>query len=94
MSKKHVCPNQYAGEGARGGCYFEIAAGEKDEFANLDVGWSCARVHNGEIPVSWLSEVIAIATAHKGGVAGFLAEHQYGGQSYALMCNPVKEKAV
>lgn len=88
MRKGHVCPNAYHGEGARGGCYFEITAGEKKEYAQLDVGWSCVVVHQTEIPVTWLAEIIAIATAHKGGVAGFLADHQYGEPSYALMCDP------
>jgi hypothetical protein len=88
---KHVCPNRYAGEGARGGCYFEIDPGRKKETANLRVGWSCVVVHDGDIPVSWLSEIIAIATAHKGGIAGFLEHHNYGG-GYALQCDPVLEK--
>ena len=83
---KHVCPNRYAGES--GGCYFEIGPSKKEGRAVLDVGWSCVVVHRGEIPVSWLSELIAIATGHKGGIAGFLAEQRYGGDSYALMCDP------
>jgi len=86
---KHTCPNRFHGEGARGGCYFEIEPGQSEGKAYLDVGWSCVGVHRAEIPVSWLSEVITIATAHKGGIAGFLAEHNYGG-GYALMCDPVK----
>lgn len=89
---KHVCPNQYAGEGARGGCYFEISPSAREGVAFLDVGWSCVRVHDGEIPVSWLSEVIAIATGHPGGIEKFLADHNYGG-GYALMCDPQKAKA-
>lgn len=89
---KHTCPNQYRGEGAKGGCYFNIDETEKDGIARLDVGWSCVVVHDAEISVTWLSEIIAIATAHKGGVAGFLAEHDYGGGSYALMRDP-KEAA-
>jgi hypothetical protein len=87
---RHVCPNRYAGEGARGGCFFEIDASEKEDFARLRVGWSCVIVHDSEIPVTWLSEVIAIATGHPGGIAKFLADHNYGG-GYALMCNPQKE---
>lgn len=77
-------------DGARGGCYFEIEPSEKEGMAQLNVGWSYVVVHRDEIPVSWLSEVIAIATGHKGGIAGFLAEHRYGGDSYALMCDPPK----
>lgn len=84
---KHTCQNRYQGDGARGGCYFEIEASEKDGVAQLDVGWSCVVVHRAEIPVTWLSEVIAIATGHKGGIAGFLAEHNCGG-GYALDCDP------
>lgn len=83
---KHVCANSYRGDGARGGCYFEIDEAKKD-MAELRVGWSCVMVHDGEIPISWLSEIIAIATAHKGGIAGFLAHHNYGG-GYALLCDP------
>lgn len=86
---KHLCPNSFAAEGARGGCYFEIDADKRDGPANLRVGWSCVVVHDGEIPVTWLSEVIAIATAHEGGIAGFLKHHNYGG-GYALQCDPVK----
>lgn len=87
---KHQCPNRYAGDDAKGGCFFEIERGEKEGTARLDVGWSCVVVHRDEIPVSWLSEVLAIATGHKGGIAGFLAENRYGGDSYALMCDPPK----
>lgn len=86
--KGHQCPNRYHGSGARGACYFEIDASDKEEIARLNVGWSCVVVHQRDIPVSWLAEVIAIATAHQGGIAGFLAEHQYSGESYALMCDP------
>jgi hypothetical protein len=90
---KHVCPNSYHGDGARGGCFFEIRASETEERAELDVGHSCVVVHRGEIPVTWLAELVAIATLHKGGIAGFLAEHGYGGPdngSYALMCDPAE----
>ena len=80
----------YFGEGANGGCYFEIEPAHKEGHANLRVGWSCVGVHNGDIPVTWLSEVIAIATEHKGGIAGFLRDH-YGEESYALMCDPEME---
>jgi hypothetical protein len=73
----------------------EIGEGTKEGMVQLDVGWSCVVVHHTEIPVSWLSELVALATAHKGGVAGFLAEQKYGGSdgSYALMCDPVKPAA-
>lgn len=90
MKRPHVCPNRFAGEGARGGCFFEIEPSEKEGIVNLDVGWSCVDVHRGEIPVSWLSEIIAIATGYPGGVAKFLADQRYGGDSYALMCDPPK----
>ena len=86
---KHTCPNRFAGEGARGGCYFEIE-NVSEGIADLRVGWSCVVVHDKQIPVTWLAEVVAIATGHKGGIAGFLAEHKYGGESYALMCDPDK----
>lgn len=84
---KHSCPNRFHGEGARGGCYFEIESDEADGVAQLGVGWSCVVVHSGPIPVSWLSELVAIATGHKGGIAGFLQEHNYGG-GYALQVDP------
>lgn len=86
---KHVCQNQFAGEGARGGCFFEICDGDREGIANLEVGWSCVAVHGGEIPITWLSEIIAIATAHQGGIEGFLKHHNYGG-GYALECDPPK----
>jgi len=87
---KHVCQNAYHGEGARGACFFEISASDREGFAALDVGWSCVIVQRGEIPISWLSELVAIATGHKGGIAGFLAEQKYSGESYALMVDPVE----
>ena len=90
VRKPHVCSNAFRGEGARGGCYVEIAATDKEGIASLDVGWSCVVVHRKEIPVSWLSEVIAIASDHPGGIAGFLKKHDYSGESYALMCDPAK----
>ncbi len=93
MRKGHVCPNRFAGDGAKGGCYFEIQPAETEGRAQLNVGWSCVVVHNKEIPVSWLSELVAIATAHEGGIAGFLKQHSYGGEeSYALMCDPVRQE--
>lgn len=85
----HQCPNRYYGEGARGGCYVDIEAGCTEGMVALDVGWSCVIVHRGEIPVTWLSELVAIATGHKDGIAGFLAEHNYGG-GYALQVDPPK----
>lgn len=87
---KHQCANRYIGEGARGGCYFEIRGSDLPEHAELDVGWSCVVVHRGAIPVTWLSEIIAIATNHEGGIPGFLRAHNHetGGYSYALMCDP------
>ncbi len=91
--KKHICSNQFHGEGAKGGCYFEIAAGEREGMADLRVGWSCVTVHQNEIPITWLSEVIAVATGHAGGIAGFLAEHQCGG-GYALVCDPAPTQKV
>ena len=86
---KHVCVNRFDGEGANGGCYFEIEHSTKEDIAILGVGWSCVVVHRDEIPITWLSELIAIASAHVGGIEGFLKEHDYGKPSYALMCNPV-----
>jgi hypothetical protein len=90
---RHQCRNAYHGEGARGGCFVEIEATDREGIAYLHAGWSCVIVHQREIPVSWLSEIIAIATAHKGGVAGFLREHSYpdDGGSYALMVDPAPE---
>ena len=87
---KHVCANKFAGEGARGGCFFVISPGDKPETAFLDVGWSCVVVHQKDIPISWLSEIIAIATSHKDGIPGFLREHHYGDsdKGYALMVDP------
>ena len=83
--------NRYAGEGANGGCYFEVEH-VKEGRAILSVGWSCVRVHDAEIPVTWLSEIIAIASAHKDGIAGFLKENDYGGGSYALACDPAENE--
>ena len=81
-------PDQmFAGEGANGGCYFEVERGTGEDTAFLRVGWSCVKVHDGEVPITWLAEIIAIATTHDGGIAGFLKEHDYGSPSYALMCN-------
>jgi hypothetical protein len=77
--------NEFHGEGARGGCYVEIH--NHDGPVHLGVGWACVRVHDGPIPVSWLAEIIAIATAHKGGIQGFLEAHVYGG-GWALMVDP------
>jgi hypothetical protein len=88
-SAVHVCPNRFTAEGARGGCIFEIEPSERKDFARLGVGWSCVMVHDGDIPITWLSEVVAIATAHEGGIAGFLKHHNYGG-GYALVCDPVE----
>lgn len=90
--KKHKCQNRYAGEGARGGCYFEIEPSDKEGVAVLGAGWSCVVVHRGEIPVTWLAELVAIATGHPGGIAQFLADHNYGG-GYALICDPAEEMA-
>ncbi|HEV2155431.1 hypothetical protein [Bradyrhizobium sp.] len=87
MKRGHICPNRFAGEGARGGCFIDIEPTERDEIVRLRVGWSCVIVHDGEVPVTWLAELIAIATGHKDKMAGFLAEHNYGG-GYALMCDP------
>jgi len=84
---KHICANAFNGEGANGGCFFEIEATERNNIASLRAGWSCVIVHDGEIPVTWLSEIIAIATGHEGGIAGFLKQHNYGG-GYALVCDP------
>ncbi|PWC57828.1 hypothetical protein TSH7_25120 [Azospirillum sp. TSH7] len=87
--QKHQCPNRYAGDGDNGGCYFEIDY-IREGIAYLDVGHSCAIVHRKEIPVTWLAELVSIATAHKGGIAGFLLDHSGGDakNSYALMCDP------
>lgn len=87
---KHVCRNLYHGDGARGGCYVMAEPGDKPETISLDVGWSCVVVHRDTIPVTWLAELVAIATAHEGGIAGFLKAHDYGSPSYALMCDPAK----
>jgi len=48
-------------------------------------------VHQKEIPITWLAELIAIATEHKGGIAAFLQHHSWSGDSYALMCDPAQE---
>jgi hypothetical protein len=84
--------NRFAGEGANGGCFFEINS-EREGVAHLTVGWSCVIVHDAEIPVTWLSEIMAIATGHSGGIAGFLREHEGAiGGGYALMCDPEPAK--
>lgn len=90
---KHKCRNSYHDEGARGGVYVRIEATNHEGVAHLDVGWSCVVVHNKFIPVTWLAEIIAIATGHQGGIEGFLKANGIGGDddshgSYALMCDP------
>ncbi|WP_448043748.1 hypothetical protein [Bradyrhizobium liaoningense] len=89
---KHQCPNAFAQEGAKGACFFEIEpSGGAEGRAMVRVGWSCVIVCDQEVPISWLSELVAIATGHNGGIAGFLAEHRYGGDSYALMVDPPRK---
>jgi hypothetical protein len=86
---KRANPNNFSGDGANGGCFFQIESdGMQEGAAFLEVGWSCVHVYRGLIPITWLAELIAIATAHEGGIAGFLREHDYGDPSYALMCDP------
>jgi len=87
---KHKCPNRYVGDGAKGACFVEIEPGTAEDAAYLKAGWSCVIVHNEEIPISWISELIAIAGAHVGGIRGFLEQHNYGG-GYALMVDPEKK---
>ncbi len=87
---KHECRNRYAGEGANGGCFFEIEPAG-DQMAWLDVGYSCTIVHRDKIPVTWLAEIITIAVDHEGGISGFLKHHK-GADSYALMCDPAPDK--
>jgi hypothetical protein len=90
-SRTHSCPNAYCGDGAKGACYVNVSAGDKSDHLLLEVGWSCVVVHHTSIPVSWLAELVAIATGHDGGIVGFLREHDYGNPSYALMCDPPSE---
>ena len=91
---KHKCDNRFGGDGARGGSFFEIESPSYEHgTATLRVGHSCVIVHDREIPITWLAELIAIATEHKGGMAGFLREHNWSGDSYALMCDPEPVKA-
>ena len=89
---KHVCPNQFHAEGAKGGSFIECYPGDKEETIHLRVGHSCIILHDADIPTTWLAEIIAIARDHKGGIAGFLREHNWDGDSYALMCDPAPEK--
>lgn len=84
-------PNRYFGEGANGGCFFEIEELDEATHATLVVGYSCVIVHRDKIPITWLAELVAIATEHKDGIAGFLRQHQ-GVDSYALMCDPPRVK--
>lgn len=87
---KHQCANRFLGEGARGGCYFEISDSDLPEHAELEVGWSCVVVHLGAVPITWLSEILAIATNYEGGIPGFLLAHNgdTASESYALRCDP------
>lgn len=81
----------YYGEGANGGCFLEVADTFRDSVAYLKVGWSCVKVFEGPVHVTWLAELVAIATGHSGGLRGFLEEHGEGGPdggSYALWCDP------
>ena len=81
--------NRFGGEGARGGSFFEIESPDYEHGkARLRVGHSCVIVHDADIPITWLAELVAIATEHAGGVKGFLAAHRWSGDSYALMCDP------
>jgi hypothetical protein len=91
--RKHRCKNEYRGEGARGGCFVQVTASTKEGIALLDVGHSCVVVHNKFIPVTWIAEVVAIASLHDGGIEGFLKANGLAGDdssynSYALMCDP------
>lgn len=88
---KHICPNRFGGEGAKGGCFFEIEGDSSNSVVDLKVGWSCVVVHDGPIHITWLAELIAIASGHKGGVKGFLEEQRYAG-GYALMVDPERAK--
>ena len=91
---KHVCDNRMYAEGTKGGCFIEIEASPEEArkgMLSLEVGWSCVVVHRGQIPATWLAEIIAIATAHPGGIGGFLKDHDYGNPSFALQCNPTAE---
>lgn len=84
--------NRFGAEGARGGSFFEIKQDTLgSEVADLKVGHSCVIIHEGPIPITWLAELVAIATEHKEGIAGFLREHNWSGDSYALMCDPPEE---
>ena len=86
---KHKCLNRYGGDGARGGSFFDISSDHSEQgTAYLRVGHSCVIIHDAEIPVTWLAELVAIAKDHRGGIAGFLEEHAWSGESYALMCDP------
>lgn len=89
---KHQGKNEFVGEGANGGCFVDIQPGSRDGFAMLRVGWSCVIVHDAEVPVTWIAELIAIGTGHPEKLAGFLREHNYGG-GYALACDPPESKA-
>ncbi len=89
---KHVCRNAFNGDGAKGACFVEIEATEAEGIAFLKVGHSCTIPFSGTIPVTWLSEVIAIAAHHEGGIAGFLAANEHLGGGYALECDPAPTK--
>lgn len=87
--KAQVRENRFGGEGANGGSFFEIESPNYENGrATLRVGHSCVIVHDAEIPITWLAELVAIATEHKDGIGGFLAEHDWSGSSYALFCDP------
>jgi len=87
--RKQKKENKFGGEGARGGSFFEIESPDYEHGkARLRVGHSCVIVHDADIPITWLAELVAIATEHTGGIKGFLAAHQWSGSSYALMCDP------
>ena len=95
MVKHNKCPNQFHRDGAKGDSYFEISSDRsKEGYANLSVGHLCVVVYDAEIPITWLAEIVAIASEHKGGIAGFLREHRWSGDSYALLCDPeLKEES-
>ena len=86
---KHQCPNRFGGDGAHGGSFFEIDSPNYEHgTANVRVGHSCVIVHDAQIPITWIAELFAIATEHKGGIKGFLQDRSWSGESYALMCDP------
>lgn len=86
---KHVCPNRAAVDGARGGSYVTLETSENEGMCILEVGHSCVRTVQKEIPVTWLAAILTHASDH--GWIDAMGDPKEFPADYALMCDPPKE---